>query len=106
MANFVQLVVETEEGDIAVFKFVVFAFEAVFAGFAGTGGASGSDKVIVADDLGFDESVFKIGVNDAGALGCFHTLAEGPGADFLLAGGEVGGEAKEVVGGANKKGDS
>lgn len=106
MANFVKLVVETEEGNVAVFKFVFFAFKAVFAGFAGSGGAAGGNEVIIGDYVGFDESFFKIGMDDAGTLGSFHAFAEGPGAYFLLAGGEVGGKAEEVVGGADEEGDS
>lgn len=100
------LIIKTKEGDIAVFEFVVFAFESVFAGLAGSGGTARGDEVVVADDLGFDEAFFKIGMNDAGALGGFHAVAEGPGADFLFACGKVGGEPEEVVGGANEEGDA
>lgn len=100
------LIIKTKEGDIAVFEFVVFAFEAVFAGLAGTGGTARGDEVVVADDLSFDEAFFKIGMDDPGALGGFHAVAEGPGADFLFACGKVGGESEKVVGGANEEGDA
>ena len=88
------LIIETEEGDVAVLELVVFAFKAVFAGIACTGGASGCDEVVVGNDFCLDKAFFEVGVNDAGALGRLHADAEGPGADFLLACGEVGGEAE------------
>ena len=100
------LIIKTKEGDIAVFEFIVFAFESVFAGLAGSGGTARGDEVFVADNLGFDEAFFKIGVDDAGALRGFHAVAEGPGPDFLFACGKVGGEPEEVVGGAYEKGDA
>ena len=43
-------------------------------------------------------------MDDRGALRGGHAAAEGPGADFLLAGGEVGRQAEQVIGAADERG--
>ena len=52
--------------------------------------------------VGLDEAAFKVGVNDACGLWGLCTVGNGPGADFLHAGGEVGNEAEQLVGRVDK----
>src|SRR3978361_289341 len=48
------------------------------------------DEVVERHDLGLDETLLKVGVNDAGSLGGRPALTDGPGAGLFGAGGEVG----------------
>ena len=58
--------VEAEVHDVAVLHHVVLAFDAELAGL--TYGSFGTilDVVVVLDDLGADEALLEIGVDDAG----------------------------------------
>src|SRR5690606_17930010 len=97
---------EAEEGDVAVLEDVFLALEAVFAGFAGGGGAAEAREVVEGNDLGLDEAFFEIGVDDAGGLRGLPALLDGPGADLFFAGGEVGLQAEQVVAAADEGGDA
>ena len=44
-------------------------------------------------------------MDNRGALGGGHAAAEGPRPDFFFAGSEVGGQAEEVIGAADERGD-
>src|SRR5690606_31591690 len=97
---------EAEEGDVADLEDVFLALEAVFAGFAGGGGAAEARGVVEGNDLGLDEAFFEIGVSDAcGQLG-HAALLDGPGADLSFAGSEVGTQAEQVVAAADEGGDA
>ena len=50
-------------------------------------------------DLGPDEAAGEVGVDDARRAGSLGALLDGPGADLLGAGGEVGLQAEQIVGG-------
>ena len=52
--------------------------------------------------VGFDEALFEVGVDDACGSGGFGAAADGPGADLLDAGGEVGDEVEQAVGGVDE----
>ena len=52
--------------------------------------------------VGLDETFFEVGVDDAGGSGGFGAAADGPGADLLDAGGEVGDEVEETIGGVDE----
>ena len=86
----------------AVFDDVFFAFgaeEAFF--FDGLFGAQG-EEVIGGVAVGFDEAFFEVGVDHAGGAWGFGAAADGPGADLLDAGGEVGDQVEEAVGGVDE----
>src|SRR5579859_1184449 len=89
--------VETEVHDVAVLDGVFFPFDAEFSVVAGGGFRTKFDEVRVGDDLGLYEAFFEVGVDDAGGLWGFPAFVDGPGADFLYAGGEVGGEVEQAV---------
>ena len=59
--------VEEELDDVAVLHLVLFAFGTERARGPRPGYASVFDVVVVGDDLGADEPLFEIGVDDAGA---------------------------------------
>ncbi len=96
---------EAEDGDVAVLENVILAFEAVFAGFAGGGDAAQGGDVLVGDDLGLDEALLEIGVDHAGGLRGLGADVDRPSADLLFAGGEVGLQPEQGVGGADQRGD-
>ena len=52
-------------------------------------GASGY-KVIEGNDLGLNELLFKVGMDDSSCLRCGRALLNGPRTGLLLPGGEVG----------------
>lgn len=87
-----------KQDDVAVLDDVVFAFEAGFAGLAGSDPAFVFDHVVVGDDLGSDEAFFDIAVDfSCGDRGCGSFL-DGPGPCFDIACGDVGDEAEELEG--------
>src|SRR5690606_18954082 len=62
------------------------------------------DQLVPVDDLGADEPLLEVRVDDAGAAGRLPAGAEGPGPRLLLARGEERAQAEEVVGGAHEAG--
>ena len=66
--------VEAELHDVAVLHDVVLALDPGLAGRAGLGDRAGLDQVVVADDLGLDEALLEVGVDDAGGLGAVAPL--------------------------------
>ena len=94
--------IEQEVQHVAVLDDVVLAFGAHLAGFLGALFALVLDEVVEGDGLGADEAAFEVGVDDAGGFGGGVAFVDGPGADFLDAGGEVGLQAQEVVAGADE----
>ena len=65
--------------------------------FARTGLAAVLDVVLVGDNLGPDEALFEVGMDDTRALWGLPALMEGPGAHLLRAGREEAGEANAHV---------
>ena len=88
--------VEFEEEDVAVFDDVLFAFGAEEAFFFDGLLAAVFEEVVGGVAVGFDEAFFEVGVDDAGGAGGFGAAADGPGADLLHAGGEVGDEVEQA----------
>src|SRR5690606_8578052 len=82
--------VEAELHHVPVLHDVVLALHAGLALRAGLGDRAGLDEVGEGDDLGLDEALLEVGVDDAGGLGGGGAALDGPGAGLLGAGGEVG----------------
>ena len=59
-------------------------------------------QVAIADDAGADEATLEIAVDLTGGLRCLGALADGPGAAFLLAVGQVGDQAQQAVAGLDQ----
>ena len=76
--------------DVAVLHYVILTFHGHFAGFFDF--HLGLVLLIIGqlDDLGADEALLEIGVDDAGGGGRFVAAVDGLGAHFLHAGREVG----------------
>jgi hypothetical protein len=94
--------VEFEEEDVAVFDDVVFAFGAEETFFFDGLLAAVFEEVVGGVTVGFDETFFEVGVDDAGSAGSFGAATDGPGADLLDTGGEVSDEVEETVGGVDE----
>ena len=62
------------------------------------GDAAERREVVVGDDLGLDEALLEVGVDDAGRLRGLPALLDRPGAHLLLTRGEIGLQAEQVVG--------
>ena len=60
------------------------------------------NKVVVLDHLRADESLLKIGMDHARALGCLAATAIGPGAHLVRPGGEEGLEVQQAVSGLDQ----
>src|SRR6266566_4589960 len=102
MINDGWLDVEFEEEDVAVFDDVLFAFGAEETGFFDGLFAAVLEEVGGGVAVGLDEAFFEVGVDDAGGSGGFGAATNGPGADLLHAGGEVGDEVEQAIGGVNE----
>ena len=98
--------VEAELHHVAVLHHVVLALHAGLALGAGLGDRAGLDQVVEGDDLGLDEALLEVGVDDAGGLGGGGALLDGPGAGFLGAGREVGLQAEGVEADAGEGGQA
>ena len=61
----ISLVIETELHDVAVLHNVVLTFLADLAVVAGLGHGAGGIKVLEGDDLGLDEALLEVGVDNA-----------------------------------------
>src|SRR3981189_2602492 len=94
--------IEFEEEDVTVFDDVFFAFGAEEASFFDGLFAAVLEEVGGGVAVGLDETFFEVGVDDAGGSGGFGAAADGPGADLLHSGGEVGDEVEEAVGGVDE----
>ena len=95
--------VEAELHHVAVGHDVVLALDADLAGRLGGGHGSGGDEVVEGDDLGLDEALLEVGVNDAGRLGRGVALVNRPRAGLFRARGEVGLQAQGVEAGARQR---
>jgi len=61
------------------------------------------DKEVVGGvAVGLDEAALEVGVDDTGGSGGLGAAFDGPGADFLDAGGEVGDEIEQTIGGVDE----
>ena len=87
-----------EEDDVPIREKILLAFEPELAGVARLLHGTRCDQVVVGDYLGLDEGVLEISVDDPGALGGGHSLAEGPGPGFLFPRGKKAGQSEQVVG--------
>ena len=94
----VRLDVELEEEDVAVFDYVFFAFGTEQSLFFDCLLAAVGEEIIRGVAVGLDEAALEVGVDDAGGSGGFGAAFDGPGADLLHTGGEVGDEVEQAVG--------
>ena len=88
--------------DVAVLHDIILALDSEFAG--GAAGKLGleRDEVIVLYDLGADETLLEVGVDDSGGLRGLVALVDGLGADLIGAGGEECMEVEQRVGGLDE----
>src|SRR3546814_9431802 len=89
-------VVEAELHDVAVLHDVVLALEPRLALRASLGHRAERDEVVEGDDLGLDEALLEVGVDDPGRLRGLPALADRPRAHLFRALGQVGLEAEGV----------
>ena len=59
-------------------------------------------QIAVANDAGTDEAALEIAVDLAGSLRCFGALADGPCAALLLAVGQEGDQAQQIIAGSDE----
>src|SRR5256885_16711488 len=92
--------VEAEVDHVAVAHDVILALEAELARFLRTLLATVRHEVIVRRNFGADETALKIAVDHAGGLWRRGAGGNRPSAHFLRPGGEIGLQAKKLVGSA------
>src|SRR5258708_16248765 len=97
-------IIKSKKRDVAVREDVFLALEPVFAGLAGGGDGAEAGEIVIGNDLGLDEALLEIGVDDAGGLRGLPAFLDRPGAHFLFAGREVGHQAEQAVGGLEQPG--
>src|SRR5690348_14348906 len=88
---------ELEVEDVAVLDDVLLPLLPESAGVAGGGVRPQLDELVVRDRLGPDEASLEVAVDDTRGDRRRVADADRPGADLLLAGGEVGPETEELV---------
>src|ERR1700722_18583899 len=93
--------IESEMHDIAFAHDVFLAFKTHLAGVARARLAFASNVISKANDLGPDEAVLEIRMDDTGGLRRGGPRTDSPGANLLGTRGEIGLQAKQSVGGAN-----
>src|SRR5690606_18707093 len=86
----ITLYVKPEFDHVAVLHDVVLALQARLALGSGLGHGTGGDEVLERDDLGLDEALLEVGVDDTGRLGRLPALADRPGARLLGARRQIG----------------
>ena len=86
----VELAADLKIAYIAVLHDVVLALLADLAMRTSLSHGAGVYQVIEGNDLGLNELLFKIGVDDSSCLRCGRALLNGPRTGLLLPGGEVG----------------
>ena len=89
--------VEAEVDDVAVGDDVLLAFEAQQALVAAVGERLELEEVLAGDDFGADEAALDVGVDGAGGLLGVGAAADRPGAHLVLADGEEGDQAEQLV---------
>jgi len=94
--------IKPEQGHIAVLHDILFSFTADQAFFLAGGHAAQIPERFEGNDLGTDEAALEIGVDLAGCLRRLGALGDGPGAALVLAAGQEGNEAQQVVAGADQ----
>src|SRR5208337_899939 len=94
-----RLHVEFEENHVAVLDDVLAAFLAKLAGLAQRLFRAERHQVAEAVDLGLDEALLEVRVDDAGRDGRLVPGLYSPGAALVLARGEEGPQAEEAIGG-------
>ena len=85
-----ELNIKPEVHDVAVLNDVCLTLDAHLASLADGGFRAILDIIVVLDDLGADEALLEVTVDDAGTLWSLHTLAISPGLHFHWAGSNVG----------------
>ena len=80
-----KLHIKPEVHDISVLNDVLFTFHVHFAGFFHSSFRTVMNEIVIFNDFGANETFFKIGVNNSGALRGFPTLVKCPGTNFLRA---------------------
>ena len=85
--------VEFEEYDIPILHNVFLAFLSVAAGFSDFLFRAVFEKVIKTVDFRFNESSLKVGVDNAGRLGCGISCMDCPCAAFIFSGSKEGSES-------------
>ena len=88
--------VEPELHHIPVPHHILLALHAGLPGRPGLRHRAGLDQVFEGDDLGLDEALLEVGVDDSGGFGGRGVLLDGPGPGLLGACREVGLEAEGV----------
>src|SRR6478735_11926019 len=89
-------IVEAELHDVAVLHDVVLALETRLALRARLDDRARRDEVVERDDLGLDEALLEVGVDDTGRLRGLPALADRPGTSLFRTGREVGLQAERV----------
>ena len=74
--------------DIAVLNDIILAFRRQLASSTALRFAAKLDEIGVLDNFRPYKAALKIGMDNSGALGCFHAFAEGPSTHFIASGGE------------------
>ena len=95
--------IELEQDHVSVPHHVFLAFHPVESFFPGGRDGAAFDEVVVGHGFGFDETASKIAMDGAGCYGSGVAGVNGPGADFLFAGGEESAQAEQMVGAANQR---
>ena len=85
--------VEFEEHNIPILHNVFLAFLSVAAGFSDFLFRAVFEKVIKTVDFRFNESSLKVGVDNAGRLGCGISCMDCPCAAFIFSGSKEGSES-------------
>src|SRR5574344_1988504 len=91
------LYVEKEVHNVAVLHHVFLSLDSHLTGGATSGFRLEIHEIIVFDDLGTDETLFEVGVNDTCRTRSLVPLVYGPGATLVRARREEGLKAKQMV---------
>ena len=88
--------------NITILNDVILAFDTHFTGFADGGFGTILNIVVVLDDLGADETLFEVGVDDTGTLRGLPACIISSGLHFHLSGGDEGLQIQQRIGFLNQ----
>ncbi len=94
--------VETEVHDVAILNLIILTLNSEFASLTASGLTLESHVVVIFDDLGADEALLKVGMDDACGLGSLVASVESPSADLLRTDSEESAQIENAIGSANK----
>ena len=91
------LYIEEEVHYISILDYIILSFDTELSCCSAGRLRLELNKILILDDLGTDESLFEVSVDDSGRLRSLVTFIDGPCTAFICSGSEICAEIKEGI---------